>query len=112
MFEGPLQIGFDLTCMFVGIMLLVGLFTLFVKAENIERNFLVGGLTLSTALLAIPLLDNAYRHDFPNGYGSLFAVWLLAGLGFGIGRWFDHLLGARSRMEERDDSTFGAHLAD
>lgn len=74
-------------------MALVGVFTLFVKAEYIERNLLVSLATLLACALAGFALHDDYVAGFPHGTGSLVAVSLVAVLGFVAGRLADRALG-------------------
>lgn len=100
--------GFILAVIFISIVGLFGIFTLFVRAENIERTGLVGGLTVLTALIAglvltlVPGLSNA----------TLISVSCLSVLGFVVGRVIDALLGPRDVVPETEESVIGADLAD
>ena len=106
------SIGFLLACVFVGFMVLVGIFTLFVRAENIERNVLVGMLTLATSLIAVCLLVHDSHHGFPYGAPSVVAICLLALFGFFLGRILDLILGPQLHSSETREATLGVDLAD
>ena len=112
MVTGPIGIGFVLACIFVGFCTAVGIFTLFVRAENIERNVLVGLLTLATCLLAFVVLGFDDRNGFQMGTGGLISVCLLAAFGFGLGRVLDYLLGPLTHSPDSREAVLGADLAD
>lgn len=92
---------------FVGV---TGLGLLFVRGSRIERNALVGTLTLATAILAGLILYLTGSESFtPSG---LVMVALLSITGFAFGRGLDWWLGARSRSRDARNATLGADLAD
>jgi len=107
MTPGNISIEFILACLFVGSALVLGFLTLFVQAENIERNILVGLFTLTTALIGVALLQQDYRTDFQFGTGGLVSISVLAVSGFAIGRIVDAVLGPMTSNE----STIDADLA-
>jgi hypothetical protein len=86
MANGTVQLVFFLTCMFLGCVYLLGVFTLFVRAGSIERNVMVGGTTLLFALIASVLVYHDYMTSFPYGIGRLLALCVFSTLGF-LGGW-------------------------
>src|SRR5579862_7973950 len=102
-----IDLGFPIACLFVGCAVLLGLLTLFVRAENIERNVLVGSLTLATSLIAVALLHHDWAINFPYGGWTLTWICILAVFGFGIGRALDHMLGAREHSADSREETLG-----
>ncbi len=107
-----IDVGFILTCVFVGCVALLGALTLFVRAENIERNGLVGSLTLATSLIAMALLEHDWSVNFPYGAGTLISICLLAIFGFALGRFLDYILGPREHSADSREATIGADLAE
>jgi len=99
MATGSIQIAFFISCMFLAVVFLVGVFTLFVQSENIERNVLVGGLTLCTAIVGAIMLDHAYQSNFPYGIGRLFGICVFSTLGFLGGRMYDVFRGPLPFLE-------------
>lgn len=100
-------IAFILAVIFVAIVGLFGAALMFARAENIERNYLVGGLTLLTACVAGVMLAG-----LPSGSqtsATLTSISLVSVLGYGIGRGVDLILGPR---DHTDQGTLGADLAD
>ncbi len=102
---------FIVACVYVGATILAGLFMLFVRAENIERPFVVSGLTLSGALFSLILLDHLKHTDLNFGFGSLLLVCLVATVGFALGRLIDWILGPRSTYT-LDGESLDTNLAD
>ncbi len=104
--------AFILTAIFVSLVVLFGFFCLFVNAENVERNILVGGLTLLTAVIAAGLLVvDANRHH-PEGTAGLVSICALSLLGYGVGRVIDRILGPTDHTVDSKEGTLGADLAD
>ncbi|AIE87045.1 hypothetical protein [Fimbriimonas ginsengisoli] len=100
-----------LAVVFVGIMVLFGLSLLFVKAENIERNLLVGVLTLLCAGIAGVMLAEL---PVASQTGAvLTSITLVSIFGYVVGRIIDYFLGPVEESEEDiKHPTLGADLAD
>jgi hypothetical protein len=100
-----------LTVIFVCIVALFGMFAMFVRAENIERNFLVGGLTILTAVIAGIMLA-----ELPVASQTgpiLTSIALVSLFGYGIGRLIDYLMGPTvERTDPTQPTTLGADLSD
>ncbi|MGV3616971.1 MAG: hypothetical protein ACO1SV_16715 [Fimbriimonas sp.] len=93
--------------MFVAVIGLFGVGLMFVRAENIERNYLVGGLTVVTAGVAGAML--AGLAPSAQTTPALISISLVSVLGFVIGRVIDMILGPR---DHTDEATLGADLSD
>lgn len=100
-------IAYILAVVFVAIVGLFGAGLMFARAENIERNYLVGGLTLLTACVAGIML--AGLAPAAQTSATLTSISLVSILGYGIGRGIDLILGPR---DHADQGTLGADLAD
>lgn len=107
-----LSTEFILACLFVALVLLFGLFSLFTRATNIERNVVVGGLTILTSLVAAAFLVIDYRSGHRSGVGALVSACLVALMGYFVGRAIDWLLGPVAVSDESRQGTLGADLAD
>jgi hypothetical protein len=102
---------FLLACVIVGAMAVVGLGLLFVRAENIERPNLVAGTTLLFCAIAAALLWNASHAPRPAASSVAWSAITLSIFGFALGRVWDIILGARSKVHH-DDATLGLDLSD
>lgn len=99
-----------LTVVFVAVMALFGLFAMFVRAEHIERNYLVGGLTVAGAAIAGVMLAEL---PVPSQTGPiLLSIALISLFGYGFGRLIDYLMGPRFDPVDSTQPTLGADLAD
>jgi len=100
--------AYILAVIFVAMVALFGLFLLFSRGLNIERNGLVGSFTFITAAMAGIILANVASL----GAISMLSLCFLAVSGFAVGRAIDFLLGPREHSEETREGTWGADLAD
>lgn len=100
-------IAYIVAVIFVGIVGLFGAALMFARAENIERNYLVGGLTLLTACISGVML--AGLPSSAQTSATLTSISLVSVLGYGVGRGIDLILGPR---DHADKSSLGADLAD
>jgi|GEM_PF-4625949 len=103
-------VWYAITSIFCALVLLFGLALLWVRATNIERHMLVGGLTILTAVIAISVLANLPEGS--RGGPVLVSTALLALVGYAVGRVVDAILGERDSTTESVESTLGADLAD
>lgn len=112
-YDGPTSvdaanpIAYILAVIFVAIVGLFGAALMFARAENIERNYLVGGLTLLTSCVAGIML--AGLPSSAQTSATLISISLISVLGYGLGRGIDLILGPR---DHTDQGTLGADLAD
>ncbi|CAN5506253.1 hypothetical protein BH11ARM2_BH11ARM2_12280 [soil metagenome] len=98
-----------LVILFVGMVAIFGLALLFVRSEVIEREGLVGGLTILTSSMAGAILALPWILSTP----ALFGVSVLAISGYIIGRIMDRAMGPMDpRSAEMNESTMGVELAD
>jgi hypothetical protein len=104
----PSSGGYILTVIFVSMVALFGMLTLFVRAMNIERNALVGTLTFMTAAISGIVLATA--DNLSNA--ALISLCALSLVGFAVGRFIDYVLGAREHSADSREATLGADLAD
>jgi hypothetical protein len=102
---------FLLACVVVGAMSVVGLGLLFVRAENIERRNLVAATTLTFSAIAAIVLWNASRGTEGVASAAAWSAIVLSLFGFALGRVWDVILGARSKVHH-DPATLGSDLAD
>lgn len=109
MFDGGNPVLFILTAVFVSVMAIFGLGAMFMRAENVERNYLVGGLTVLTSLTAGVILFRLTPAAQTGGTLSALAALSLAG--YVAGRVIDFALGPVPESET-PDGTLGADLAD
>jgi hypothetical protein len=100
-------IAYILAVVFVAAVGVFGAALMFARAENIERNYLVGGLTLLTASVAGIMLASLPAAS--QSSATLTSISLVSVLGYGIGRGIDLILGPR---DHADQGTLGADLAD
>ena len=107
-----MQTGFILSALFLGLLLLFGLALLFVRAEFIERNILVGGATIFTSMVGIGILIYDAQVGYPYGTAGLVSVCCLSVLGFVVSWAIDRLMGPASSPEEPVEATLGSDLAD
>jgi amino acid transporter len=103
---------FILACVLVGCMALMGLALLFVRAEHIERNWLVGLSTIVAVAISAFMLYSFWAYAGGRTSRQLVPIVLLSVLGFGVGWLIDYLLGGRRRAHSTTDATLGADLAD
>lgn len=104
--------AFVLASIVVGCMMLLGLGLLFVRAENIEREWLVALITVVTTGISIYLLVEFWRTPSGRTGNGLVPIVCLSLLGYGVGRVIDYFLGGRSVASTNTDATLGADLAD
>jgi hypothetical protein len=102
---------FLLAWVIVAAMGVVGLGLLFVRAENIERVNLVAGTTLFFSAIAALLLWSATNSTRVAASGVAWSAIALSIFGFALGRVWDLILGARTKVH-RDEATLGSDLAD
>ena len=112
MVAGAISTSFVLASVFAGCALLLGLCTLFVRAENIERTVMVGSLTIGTSLCALVVLARCYKTGIGMEAGNLAGICILAVSGFALGRMIDLMLGPRPYSPDSREGTLGADLAD
>lgn len=99
-----------LACLFVAMVGLFGAFLLFARAENIERNYLVGTLTVLFVVIAGVML---WQVPAASQTGPvLLSISLTSLVGFGFGRLVDYLMGPRAEPSDNTEATLGADLAD
>lgn len=103
-------VAFILTVVFVAMVALFGLFAMFMRAENVERNYLVGGLTVLTALASAIMLFEIPAIS-QNG-AVLTSIALVSLTGYGFGRLIDYAMGPRSEPADNPQATLGADLSD
>lgn len=102
-----------LATLFVALVAMFGLFLMFARAENIERPFMVGGLTVATAAISSWLLWLEWQTGVPGGHaGSAVAFALFSASGFALGRAIDAIMGAKVHSADERQATLGAELAD
>ena len=97
---------------FVSLAVVFGLFLMFARPENIERPFMVGGLTTATSLISGWLLWLQWQEGDTTRSGSAIAFALFAMAGFAIGRAIDVAMGPRTMTADERQATLGAELAD
>src|SRR5512133_1161811 len=102
---------FLLACVVVAAMALVGLGTLFVRAENIELPNLVAACTLVGCIIAMVILAAAARTTLSVANATSWTAIVLSFMGFAAGRVWDLALGARDKLHH-DSATLDADLAD
>jgi hypothetical protein len=111
--ESPNPVWFTVAAIIAGCMALAGVGILFVRAQNIERRWLVSLSTLVGAGMGAYLL---VVHPVWAGGQGVTVPWLAGPVsifGFILGRAIDSLLGPRNPEAIRTNSkTFGADLAD
>lgn len=101
--------GHFLAILFVGMVALFGLAVLFVRSEVIERDGLVGGLTLFTCAIAGAILASPNLLSKP----TLFGVCVLSFSGYVFGRIIDRAMGPQDpKPAEFNEGTMGVDLAD
>jgi hypothetical protein len=105
--ESANPVYFILAVVFVAIVGLFGAALMFVRGENIERNYLVGGLTILTALVAGTMLVGLPPASQTSA--TLVSISLVSVVGFVVGRVIDAILGPR---DHTDPATLGADLSD
>jgi hypothetical protein len=101
---------FTAASVFIAFVGVFGLGVLFVRGTNIERNLLVGFLTVVTAAIAgaiLALSGSRNMSDWGLAVVSLFSV-----TGFFAGRGIDMWLGARGPSDETRQGTLGSDLSD
>lgn len=82
---------------------------MFVRAENIERTLMVGGLTVATALLAGLML---YVSGSGLSSGTLFGIAMLSITGFVAGRLIDYYMGPSDNVADPGRHSLGGDFAD
>ena len=105
--ESANPLYFILAVVFVSFVGLVGAGLMFARGTNIERNFLVGGLTLLTAFVAGVMLVGLAPASQTSA--TLISISLVSLVGFAVGRVIDAILGPK---DEAEGPVLGADLAD
>ncbi|HSI72940.1 MAG TPA: hypothetical protein VK934_07160 [Fimbriimonas sp.] len=101
---------FTVASVFVAVVGAFGLGLLFVRGTNIERNGLVGFLTVVTAVVAGLILGMSGSRNMSEW--GLVVVSLFSVTGFFFGRGIDMWLGARGRSDDARNATLGSDLSD
>jgi hypothetical protein len=101
---------FTAAAIFVAFVGVFGMGVLFVRGTNIERNALVGTLTVITAVIAGLILALSGSRNFSE-WGLVF-ISLFSLTGYFFGRGLDRWLGAKSRSDDARNTTLGADLSD
>jgi hypothetical protein len=103
------SVWYNVASVFVGMVALFGMAVMFVRAENIERNMMVGAMTVTTALLAGLIL---YYNPRGLDNSALFGIALLSLLGYAAGRVVDFYLGGEDPEADLGKRSFNGDLAD
>ncbi len=98
------------TVVFVAFVGLFGMGIMFARSSNIERNGLVGSLTVLSSLIAAGMLYAAWRA--PTTLFWLVMIALVSTMGYFLGRGIDMLLGGKGPSDENRKGTLGADLSD
>ncbi|MEZ0325185.1 MAG: hypothetical protein ACAH95_04715 [Fimbriimonas sp.] len=101
---------YTLTAIFVAFVGVTGLGLLFVRATNIDRNGLVGALTVLTAIIAAAIMY--FSGSTRMSEWALVVVALFSVTGFVFGRALDRWLGAKDLSVDARKGTLGSDLSD
>ncbi len=104
---------YTISAVFVGAMVVFGLGILFVRAARMERNILVGSLTLLTTLIAGFVLKSYSASSSQFTASQMISMMMLCLVGFGVGWLFDRIAGPKTlASSDEREATLGSELAD
>src|SRR5207302_875817 len=93
------------------IVMLVGVALLFSRPTNIERQVMVGGITILGSLVSSFLMHRSQAAGGPINAFQVFGFVFIAFAFFGWAWLLDYALGPLPVDREADEDTFGAHLS-